>query len=1126
MKLTVFFLLVTIFNVFGSKTYSQNARLNLDMKDVPIQAVLNAIEGQSEFFFLYSSKMIDVNQKVDINVADRKITEVLDELLANTEIKYTVRDRQILLVNKEAEKALGLQQNRVTGTVTDKNGPIPGANVVVTGTTLGTMTDIAGKYSIEVPQGSKSLTFSFIGMGSQEISIGTLTQINVTMVDLAIGLEEVVVVGYGTQKKVNLTGAVSSVSSEILEKTPVPNINKVLQGIVPGLNITTTKYGGEPGGEMDFNIRGVGSLSGGSPYVLVDGVPANMNTLNPNDVESVSILKDAASAAIYGAKAAYGVILITTKSGSRNEKMQASYSNSFSWSAPTFLPESINSLDFAKGMNIAALNSGQAPFFSDEVIDRIIKYQADPEHFPSAVMDPATKDWGTYGLTNANTDWYDVYFKDISFSQKHDLNVNGGSKNASYYVGLGWVHEGGELNFCNDYYERFNLTANYTANVTEWMVISLKSKFNRGFNNYPPIRGDRNNVWGQVIRAMPTYPVYTPNGDMMLDLPSTPYLAHGGSKKAYTNDLWLTPSIDLNLTKDWTIHTDFSYNYNSFKQSAFQAIIWAYMADGVTPVLHFSQNYNMITQTLNNNEYYTSNIYTKFEKKLNNHFFSILMGAQAELSNNFSLTGWKRDLISETIPSISVATGTLDIDDNISHWSTDGAFMRLLYNFNEKYLFEIDGRYDGSSRFQSGKRWGFFPSVSVGYNIWKENFWEPVKSVVNTLKLRASYGSLGNQNVANYLNIAIMPISTNLGYIINGRRPVYTRSPSNPSMGLTWETSSTLDFGIDAGLLDNRLSFTFDWFKRKTVDMFGPGESVPAVLGTSVPQENNATLETKGFDLAIKWEQFVNADFQYNLNLVLSDNKSIVTQYNNPTKLFANYYEGKNYGEIWGYVTEGLFQSDADALAVNQSQLYNKWTAGDVKYVDLNGDGKITRGTSTLDDPGDMKVIGNSSPRYMYGINVGARYKGFDFTMFWQGIGKKDLWISNEVARFGFYSGYSGGSTIQKHTSDFWTPDYTDAYLPKPYLTTENGKNHQVQTRYLMDASYIRLKNIQLSYTLPSNITEKIKIEKVRIYLSGVNIFTFSNIYKSFDPETAGGGGGGFGYPLSKAVYVGINVTF
>jgi TonB-linked SusC/RagA family outer membrane protein len=970
------------------------------------------------------------------------------------------------------------------------------------------------------------LIFSFIGYVSQEIPVGGKQIVNAALVASTMDLDEVVVIGYGTQKMLNLTGSISQISSERLGKIAVPNITKVLQGTVSGLNITTTRFGGEPGAEMDFNIRGVGSLSGGKAYVLVDGVPADMNDLNPNDVESVSVLKDAASAAIYGARAAYGVILITTKSGSRNEKMQASYSNSFSWAAPTFLPESINSLDFAKGMNIAALNSGQAPFFSDETIDRIIQYQADPEHFPSAVMDPATKDWGTYGLTNANTDWYDVYFKDISFSQKHDLNINGGSKNASYYVGFGWMHESGKLNFCNDYYERFNLTANYTANVTEWMVISLKSKFNRGFNNYPPLGGDRTNIWGQVIRAMPTYPVYTPNGDMMLDLPSTPYLAHGGSRKAYTNDLWLTPSIDLNLTKDWTIHTDFSYNNNSSRESAFQAIIWAYLCDGVTRVLHFSQNYNMMTQTLNNNEYYTSNIYTKFEKKLNNHFFSILLGAQAELSNTFLLTGWKRDLISEAVPSISVATGSLDIDDVIAHWSTEGAFMRLLYNFNEKYLFEMNGRYDGSSRFQSGKRWGFFPSASVGYNIWKENFWEPVKSVVNTLKLRASYGSLGNQNVANYLNLEIMPVSTNLSYLINGVRPNSTNTPSNTSIGLTWETSNTLDFGVDAGLLNNRLSFTFDWFKRQTLNMFGPGESRPAVLGASVPQENNATLETKGIELAINWKQSVNADFQYNLNLVLSDNKTVVTQYNNPTKLFANYYEGKVYGEIWGYVTEGLFQSDADALAVNQSQLYSKWTAGDVKYKDLNGDGKITRGTQTLDDPGDMKVIGNSSPRYMYGINVGARYKRFDFSIFWQGIGKRDLWISNEVALWGFYSGYAGGSTIQKHTSDFWTPENTDSYFPKPYLTTENSKNHQVQTRYLLDVSYIRLRNIQLSYTLPSNILGKIKIEKVRISLSGENIFTFSNIHKSFDPETAGGGGGGFGYPIDKAVYVGINVTF
>jgi TonB-linked SusC/RagA family outer membrane protein len=1136
MRNTLLLIFITVLQAYANDSYSQNTKLTLNLNNVTVANVLEEIQNNSEFYFLFNAKLIDVEREVSVSMEDKTISEILNYLFSGTGVNYLVFDRQIILTPSDVKPLSSeIQQQKISGTITDESGnPLPGVNIQIEGTTSGTNSDASGRYSIDRPNENAILIFSFIGYNTQKVPASGKTIIDIKMVPNITGLEEVVVTGYGVQKMVNLTGSVTKVNSDRLEKRPVSNINQALQGVAPGLNIVPdSKYGGEPGASMDFNIRGIGSLSGGTPYVLVDGMPVDMNSVNPDDVESISILKDAAACAIYGARAAYGVILITTKSGSLNKKVEMSYSNTFSWAEPLGLPGYVNSLTFANSMNEAGLNSGQNKLFSDETIQRIKDYQADPEHFPSMIPDPNDPNgWGYWNLANGNTNWYDVYFKDWSFSQKHNLSITGGSEKSSYYLGLGWLDEGGKFNFAHDNYQRFNVTLNNSFKVTDWLTLSLKSKFDRSYINYPKSSEstDRTVMFWMIGHNWPNYPVYTPNGDMAMDLNQTPALAHGGSDEQYISDLWIAPAIEIKVTNNWKITADFNYNYNGYKRSNFTAILWGLAPDGVTPVKHYAQNYNSISQELTNNDYYSTNVYSTYEKNLNGHYFSFLIGGQAELSNNMLLNGWRRDLVSEAVPAISTATGDKSVDDAISHWSTLGTFMRISYNFKEKYLLELNGRYDGTSRFQEEYRWGFFPSVSVGYNIWKEDFWVPVKNVVNTLKLRASYGSLGNQNVPNYLQVEILPINTNLPWIMDGIRPVYTTTPSNPSLGLTWEKANTINFGLDAGFLNNRLNVIFDWFDRKTEDMFGPGEALPAVLGTSVPLQNNATLDTKGVELAVSWKQAVNADFSYGLSLTFSDSKSIVTKYNNPTKYIYNFYEGQNYGDIWGYESEGFFKSDQEAQAADQSQLYSKWTAGDIKYKDLNHDEKITRGDETVANPGDLKIIGNTTPRYLIGINVNASYKGFDFDMFWQGVGKKDVWMDNPVY-WGFMEAF-WASGLQTHSLDYWSSNNTDAYFPKPYLTPENFKNHAIQTRYLQNAAYMRLKNIQLGYSLPSSITRKIKIERLRVYLSGENVLTFSHILKPFDPEANAGLSewgqqySGLVYPLSRVFGVGLNVTF
>ncbi len=1134
MKLTTFLILFSVVCVFASETYSQTKKLNLNMNNVTVKEVLSAIEDQSEFKFMYSAKVIDVNREVAINEENSKIEDALKSLFAGTDVNYTIKDRIIVLSSATTisnEVSAGQQQKSVSGRVTDSSGAsLPGASVIVKGTTIGVITDGDGKYSLSKVPENAILQFSFVGMKSQEFAVSGKTTINVSLAEETVGLEEVVAVGYGTQKKVNLTGAVSQVGSEVLESRSVTNVTAVLQGVSPGLNVTSNaSYGGEPGASMAINVRGAGSLSGGNPYVLVDGVPMNMDNVNPNDIESISVLKDAASSAIYGSRAPYGVILITTKSGRKGGKPTLNYSGIVGWATPTVLPELANSLDWANGLNEASLNTGQSPIYSAEVIERIKKRRADP-NFPSTFPDPSNPSiWGTYGNANDNVEYYDVYYQDWSAQQNHNISINGGSQNSSYYVGFGYVSDAGQLNYIEDKFERYNLITKLSSDVTDWMTFSLNSKFSYSLNNYPiGAEGDnRQMIERMLARAWPTEPIYTPNGEINVrDITQVPFLINGGSDKRYNWDMWLTPSVEIRLLKGWNMNADFSYNLNSNMRNFSRNKITGLGVDGVTETLHYSQTWNGMFQTLANTRYMTTNVYSKYEKKIDDHFISILIGGQAELNNYTSLNGEKRDFVTEAVPSISTATGDLQVDDNLSHWSTMGIFSRLTYNYQEKYLFEFNGRYDGSSRFGEGNRWGFFPSFSAGYNLSKENFWKPLSNSINNMKIRASYGTLGNQNVANYLQIPILPIRTQLGYIINDKRPIYTQIPNLASIGLTWETSKTIDVGLDASFLNNRLDFTFDWYNRTTENMFGPSETLPAVFGTSVPQENNATLETKGFDLSIGWKQKI-SDLNYEVRLIMSDNKSVVTQYNNPTKLISNYYEGMELGEIWGYETVGLFESDDDVKnSPNQTLFYSKWTAGDVKYKDLNNDEKITWGDRTVDNPGDMKIIGNSNPRYSYGLNLRMDYKGFDLAMLFQGVGKRSVWMGgrNPSAMFGFANAWYFASLMTDHL-DYWSPQNTDAYLPKPYMNSQNNKNSQVQTRYLQDFSYIRLKNLQIGYTLPNNISKKAKLEKLRLFIGGENILTFSKGWGPFDPEAAINGSF-VGYPLRETYSIGMNITF
>ena len=1070
-------------------------------------------------------------KKITIDVSNGTLEQVLSICFKDQPFTYTIIEKTIVVKPKEERSDIleGFYLRPpvpivVTGKVKDENGkPLAGVSVSIVGGKGGVSTDEGGNFSISVPENAV-LSFSYVGYKTVTVPVKGKTSIEITLNPDLSAMNEVVVVGYGTEKKSNLTGAVAQVSGKVLENRAITDIGLGLQGEIGNLNIGTVSDPGGVGTPSTFNIRGVTSLNGGGPLFVVDGVPANsIDNVNPYDIESITVLKDAASSAIYGARAAYGVMLITTKKGKKDNKVSVTYNGMSSWDKPTVLPKKANSLESVETFNAAAANSGlPAPFGPDQVA-RIKQYMANPSSVPVTTPDPNDPNRWSWDNGNANTDWVKAYIKPWAFTQKHDLAVSGGSKSTSYYTSIGLLDKGGMLRYGDDKFSRYNVTSNLHSEPTTWMRVDMRMRFAKSITDNPFPYSDLIGNWFHAMIAMrPYWPLHNPDGKLS-QISALPYQNAGGRSILNSNDLWLTGAVELEPVKDWKINMDYTWNQLSSKSSDLDALVYAYAVDGTKYSIGHGQS--AISESAATNQYNSFNLYTSYERKLGRHFVKALVGQQLEVSQFFTLAGSRTNLITDLIPSMGVATGTQNVADAISHWATTGTFARLNYNFDEKLLVEFNGRYDGTSKFPQSNRFGFFPSVSAGYNIAKENFW-PLKDLVSQFKIRASYGSLGNQSVANYLYLSTVPINSNLGYLLNNVRPNYLSTPGLNSSDLTWETARTKDLGLDATLLKNRLDVSFDVYSRATVNMLGPAEAIPVVLGAAVPLMNNANLETKGFELNISWKDKIGTDFSYHASFVLSDYVSKVTKYSNPTGTLATYYKGMTIGEIWGWKSDGLIQTDKQLQDMPDQSLFwgGPYYKGDVLYKDLNGDGKVDFGNYTLKNTGDFKVIGNSTPRYTFGLNAGFNWKGFDFNTFWQGVGKRESWLGGTIF-YGLLGAY--GSSIMKNTLDYWTPGNTKAYWPRPYATDEVNKNRVTSTLYLQNTAYTRLKNIQLGYTLPQQLLTHIKIQRIRVYVSGENLLTFSKVNDNFDPEVVDGGwGSGKEYPLMKTITFGLNVEF
>ena len=1132
---------------------SLKSSVSMRHRNVHLETVLNDIESQTDYQFSYNDNQIDVSRNVSVNVKNMPINQLLGQLFSDSQVKYEIEGTNIVLLAgtsnvNVANMAGTLQQSiTITGRVIDGTGdPLPGVSIRIKGLAQGTATDGNGSYTLSVANENASLEFSYVGFVRQEIAVGSRRTINVTMIEDVRQMEEVVVIGYGSMKKENLTGSVAQVKGEVLENRPVLNVAQALQGQIANLNISPTTYGndvsrntmagGAPGAPQSINIRGFSGLgSMPSPLLIIDGVQGgDLNSINMNDVESISVLKDAASSAIYGSSAPFGVIIINTKKGGKDKKPTITYNNNFAFATPIHIPKIANSYEWGKMFNEASDNAGAPRQFSDDLIQKM-KDQCEGKLPPFAVQPLSTGDAWDAGAQHDNSDWFDFWLRDYSFNHQHNVGVSGGSEKSSYYLGLGFNDQNGIYNYAEEKYKQYRIRVNLSSDLTSWLTVNFRGNFSKSESSTPT------NLRAQVTVA--NLALMWPNWARKNTLDNWHFSARvdevqQGGRFEYTNDRAnLTGEFILKPLPGWEITGNYTYNGNYEDNTYHYRTTYNILPSG-TAVAR-TNNPNSVRQDYGKYVSNIINLFSTYEKQLDKHNFKLLAGFTQELYQNKSLQVSNNYLFNNDLPSFVLSYGdNKSITDGANELAIRGGFVRVNYNYEQKYLVEFNGRYDGSSRFLKDQRMKFYPGVSAAWVPSREGFWKPIESYVNSFKFRVSYGQLGDQSfVDNYYPFyPNMPstISTNTNWFYSGGRDLYMGNPGLINRNLTWVTTSTLDFGADLAFFDNRLQASFDWYKRASDNYVGPAEVLPSLLGANQPQVNNTATETKGVELTVGWsDRALDNKLNYNVNLVFSDYQAVVTKYPATQQLIDGYYVGKKIGEIWGYKTEGLFQSEAEiASAPNQNKIpngSNNWKPGDVRYKDVNGDNVIDWGNNTLENHGDRVVIGNNTPRYMYGISLGADYNGFDLSVFLQGIGKRDYWtISSSYVGIPGEGGEYNASVMENMLHDRWTPETPDGFFPRYYLNNQMLKNLQPSDRYLLSMAYLRFKNLQLGYTIPKNITNKINCERLRVFVSGENLATICK-FKMFDPEFVTSNGdrqGGKVYPYQRTWSFGLNVTF
>jgi TonB-linked SusC/RagA family outer membrane protein len=1056
---------------------------------------------------------------------------------------------------------LAAQNNSIKGKVTDVTGaPLQGVSVMVNtpdGQRAGTTTDANGEFTVSAPANATELIFSYTGMENVTQRIAGRNAINVQMASTNAELQQVIVVGYGTQKRVNATGAVDQITSKNLENRPTPNLTQGLQGLIPNLNLKMMD--GKPTQSPSYNIRGATSIGqGGSALVLIDGFEGDPSLINPNDIESISILKDAASAAIYGARGVFGVVLITTKKGVKG-RTSVTYSSNYALKSPVTKPDVVTdgylwakmfSEAFVNGDGSFPQNVNKTQKFSQAYLNEFKRRAESGQPYNEIEVDPNTGEYTYYG----STDYYDALYKKNTAAFENNISVSGGGERATFLVSGRFLKQDGLFRYNSDDYNMKNLRARGSIEVFPWLTFENNMDYST-MNYHNPINvGEGGGIWRNIAdEGHPTMPLLNPDGTLSF---SSVYTV--GDFMYGKNGIDTRREVFRNITglrsrffnNKFRVNVDFTFRNTDNLRNQKRVQVPYSNFKGVTSYVGTTTN-DLLSDD-RKTRYLATNAYAEYENNFGDHYLKAMVGYNYEQSTFNRVAVQRNGLIFENATDLNLALGqAITTNGGYEQWAIVGGFSRLNYAFKDRYLLEINARYDGSSKFPLDQQYGFFPSISAGWKINKESFWNVSHRAISELKLRASYGSLGNGNIASYAFQEVFNISQS-GVILNGSRPQTTRNPGVLPEGLTWETSTTTNIGLDLAMLSGRLSFTGDAYTRKTTDMFTTGLTPPAVFGAGTPKGNYADLTTRGWETSLTWNDKLGNSkkpFGYSVRLTLSDNKSKIDRYNNPDKLLTDFYEGQTLGEIWGYETEGFFVDAADVAShakqnpEMRASPTNLWYPGDIKLADLNKDNLINRGENKVGNSGDRRIIGNSSPRYSYGANLGADWNNISFSVFFQGIGKQQWYPSTEAEMFWGQYNRPYNNIPKFHLGNMWTPENTNAYFPRTMSRAASNATTRTlgvaQTRYLQNVAYLRMKNIQVGYNLPSELISRIGARSFRVYFSGENLFTYSPMYKivknTIDVENAvagdqdlnsGNPGDGYNYPLLKSFSFGINLTF
>ncbi|WP_207795771.1 TonB-dependent receptor [Sphingobacterium haloxyli] len=1146
-------------------TYGQ--RITLAKKNTKLSTVLQDIQLQSGYNIFYAESVLETRARVNVNLKNVTLEAALNDLLTANQLDYKIVDKNIIVSPAKSARTVRLdkkavtvvaQQRTISGVVTNSTGePMYNVTVSEKGTANRTATQENGRFEIVSRESDLVLVFSIVGYKSQEVQVGNRTSMRVEMEESIHSMDEVVVVGYGQQKKVNLTGAVDQVGGEVFENRPITNIAQGLVGAVPNLNIQMLD--GKPTQSPAFNVRGTTSIGqGGNALVLIDGVEGDPRMLNPNDIENISVLKDAASASIYGARAAFGVVLITTKSASEG-RTSITYNANMSLRSPTTVPDNItDSYPWAKGFNDAWSNwndNGTSPTavnktlpFSPAYLAEIKRRWEDPS-LPRVEVNPSTGEYMYF----YSTDWYRELYKDNLMAQDHNIAVSGGSEKVVYYLSGRYNGQDGLFRYNSDDYSMYNLRAKGAVNLTSWLQVDNNTEYSN-MRYFQPINvGEGSGIWRNLAdEGHPLAPLLNPDGTLSFSAAYTVgdhYLGRNGVDSEHRFLKNRTGAVASFLDKKLNIRADFTFQTTDIRAQQNRVQVPYSRYEGV--IGYTGTNTNDLQERRQTTQYMATNVYADYTTTIEDkHNFSFLLGYNYEQSRYDNLTVRRNGIVYPDAKDINLALGQgIVTTGGLKKWAIAGGFFRVNYNFMERYLLEINGRYDGSSKFPSDQQWAFFPSASAGWRLSEESFWKVNPRYLANVKIRASYGMLGNGNIDPYTFMENFTI-TQSERIIAGSRPQKTNQPNVVPAGLTWEKSATSNIGLEFALLDNRLQFVGDYYKRTTTDMFTVGPTLPAIFGTDVPKGNYADLQTKGWEVNVTWKdrfQLNNKPFNYDIRFVLADYTAEVTKYNNADKLLTDYYVGQRIGEIWGYRVEGLFRSEEEiANSASQTNVPNTNTRknypGDLKFKDLDGDGVIYQGLNQADNSGDKTIIGNSTSRYTFGINLGGDWNGIFVSAFLQGVLKQDWYPSAESRFWGQYN-RPYNAYPRWHEANMYREELGnfDAYTPRlvGYIAQGSGRALNVANdRFLQNAAYIRLRNLQVGYNLPQKVTSRINASTVRLYMSAENIWTWSPMYKwtkdtdvtniyGSDRDLSGGNSGdGYNYPVLKAFALGLTVGF